>query len=68
MEDKMLLVNMAQCLNCKDVLISKDLHDLQTCSCGNLTIDGGTYSFKRSVKKRHSFKELSIYLPDSTMD
>lgn len=33
--------NRAQCLVCGDVLESKHVHDFVSCTCGNLSIDGG---------------------------
>lgn len=37
-----LLRNKMQCLKCGDILESKGLHHFVSCSCGNLSIDGGT--------------------------
>lgn len=31
----------AKCLVCGDVIESKHRHDFVTCSCGNLSLDGG---------------------------
>lgn len=33
--------NRAICLICGDVIESKFVHDFATCSCGNLSVDGG---------------------------
>lgn len=30
-----------RCLNCNDIIESKDLHDCVSCKCGACSIDGG---------------------------
>lgn len=42
--------NRAKCLVCGDVIESKHRHDFVTCSCGNLSVDGGKDYLKRSYK------------------
>lgn len=42
--------NRAKCLVCGDVIESKYRHDYVTCSCGNLSVDGGKDYLKRSYK------------------
>lgn len=39
--------NSAQCLNCMEVIRSKNRHDYVTCSCGNVSVDGGSWYIKR---------------------
>lgn len=46
----MILRNRARCLKCGDVIESKSVHDFVTCSCGNLSVDGGKYYLKRCFK------------------
>ena len=55
-------VNKAQCLICGDVITSEYTHHLATCSCGNLSVDGGHSYLKRTYKYRNKWKELSEYL------
>ena len=43
--------NRAACPECEDVLESTHRHDLKTCSCGNLSIDGGLAYAKRMWSK-----------------
>lgn len=63
-DTKYIVVNMAQCLKCKDVIQSNSVHDYVTCSCGNLSIDGGQDYLRRAFKhSRSSWKELSIFKP-----
>jgi len=35
-------MNKAKCLTCGDILVSKHLHDHAMCSCGNVSVCGGT--------------------------
>lgn len=41
--------NAAGCLLCGDVIESETVHDFKSCSCGNLSVDGGLEYSKRSV-------------------
>ena len=40
--------NMAKCLDCNDVIESHYRHDFVSCSCGNISVDGGKDYTKRS--------------------
>ncbi len=54
--------NSATCLICNDTIRSKNRHDFQTCKCGKLSIDGGSWYPKRSFKKEHSWKDnIELY-------
>jgi hypothetical protein len=54
------VTNEARCLSCKDVIQSLHRHDYNSCSCGNLTVDGGHDYLKRSFRDgRDSWEELS---------
>ena len=60
-KEKKIIHNCARCLKCGDVLESKFLHDIRTCSCGNLTVDGGTQYIRRCFTAgSDSYEELSI--------
>lgn len=52
--------NRAKCLICNDIIESKHVHDYVTCSCGNVSVDGGREYDKRSFKelKYPSFVDL----------
>lgn len=52
--------NRAQCLVCGDIIESTHIHDYVTCSCGNLSVDGGGVYLKRSVKDMSKYKDLSV--------
>lgn len=60
-----LKANKAKCLICGDVIESKTIHDFVTCTCGNLSVDGGKEYCKRSVMEIEKYEELSEY---STVD
>lgn len=42
--------NRAGCQECGDVIESTDRHDYKTCSCGNISVDGGGDYFRRLWK------------------
>lgn len=55
-----ILHNRAKCLACGDILESTSVHDFVTCSCGNLSVDGGHDYLKRSVKDQSKYQDLSV--------
>lgn len=58
--------NAVQCLKCADIIESKHRHDYVTCSCGNVSVDGGKDYLKRSFKTVDSWIDLSIYEEEPT--
>ena len=54
------IINKAQCLKCKDIIESKHVHDYKTCSCGNLSVDGGLEYCKRNCQDFLAYKEMSV--------
>lgn len=59
-------INAAECLECGDILRSRNRHDFVTCSCGALSVDGGSWYCKRSFEEGAKWKDRSqdfIYLP-----
>lgn len=56
--------NKAKCLICGEVIESKHVHDYVTCSCGNLSVDGGSWYCKR-IYETGTWEELSIFYTDS---
>lgn len=62
---KKLLVNKAMCNVCNDVLYSKHRHDFVTCTCGNLSVDGGEEYIRRVYNDKNFITELSLYDDDS---
>lgn len=53
-----LILNRAKCLNCRDIIISYFRHDFNTCSCGQVSVDGGLDYAKRSGT---DYQEMSIW-------
>jgi len=57
---QILLLNQAQCNNCFDIITSRSTHDYVSCSCGDLSVDGGTSYTKRNFGDK-GYSELSVY-------
>ena len=52
--------NAARCKNCGDIIESTYTHDFVTCSCGNLSVDGGHDYLRRNIRDgEDSYEELS---------
>ena len=60
----MILQNEAKCLKCGDQIFSAHRHDCKTCSCGNLSVDGGMDYIRRAIADKSKVKDLSLELPD----
>ena len=43
-----IIKNQARCLVCGDIIESEYTHHNNTCSCGNLSVDGGRDYIRRS--------------------
>lgn len=54
-----IIKNRGQCKRCSDIIESLSDHDFQTCSCGNLAVDGGLTHLSRTCRERDGFIELS---------
>ena len=58
-------INRVRCKFCKDVIESKHYHDFVTCSCGNVSVDGGREYIRRLFpagrKMEDCIEELSEY-------
>lgn len=39
--------NAARCRKCKEIVSSVNLHDFETCSCGAISVDGGSWYCRR---------------------
>jgi hypothetical protein len=62
MEKRRIIKNQAQCLRCADIIESKSVHNYVTCSCGNLSVDGGECYLKRNFKEgMDSWIDCSVY-------
>ena len=51
-------VKAIRCLICQDVVFSRATHDYRTCSCGNVSIDGG-FNYTRISFKNEDYYELT---------
>lgn len=67
--------NRAKCKLCGDILESFHQHDYVTCSCDEISIDGGQYMFKCGAKDFRNFlrvddngKEIEVTLKDKDAD
>ena len=57
-----LLANPARCRGCGETVTSTHTHDLVSCRCGNLYVDGGLeYTRRGTTVDGPGFDELSIY-------
>ena len=59
-----IIKNAAKCLKCGDIIESKHRHDYVTCSCGNVSVDGGTDYLRRSFKEMDTWIDTSIWEED----
>jgi hypothetical protein len=53
--------NKAQCLICNTIVESNHRHDYQTCECGNIAVDGGSWYGKGMCGKDNTFLDLTEY-------
>ena len=51
--------NRIRCRYCGDIIESHTTHDLKTCSCGSVSVDGGHDYLRRVFKRKEDFEELS---------
>ena len=59
-----IIENSAKCLKCGDKIVSKHRHDYVTCSCGNISVDGGLDYCRRSFKEMDTWIDTSIWEED----
>lgn len=60
-----IIENSAKCLKCGDKIVSKHRHDYVTCSCGNVSVDGGLDYCRRSFKDMETWIDTSIWEDDT---
>jgi hypothetical protein len=56
--------NAAKCLQCEEVVRSTNRHDFRSCSCGTLTVDGGSWYAKR-IGDPAKWEDMSIMFDDA---
>lgn len=55
-----IITNKAQCRLCGDIIESTHRHDIKSCSCGEITVDGGKDYIRRGwYTDRNNIIELS---------
>jgi len=59
-----IFINAATCKLCGDTVRSRNRHDFVTCSCGNLSVDGGSAYIRIMIKKENSYKLNVVYFSD----
>lgn len=67
MSDRKIIRNSVKCLICDEEIVSKHRHDFRRCSCGNISVDGGTAYVRRvgDIKGRgKTWVDTSIYEDD----
>lgn len=57
-----ILFNRARCRKCGTFLESKNEHDLQTCACGAISIDGGRKYIRQLAKDLNDIEDLTEYV------
>jgi hypothetical protein len=57
-------LNSAQCKQCKEIIRSRNQHHFVTCSCGAVSVDGGSWYRKRSLRDGAGFEDLSEMYDD----
>lgn len=67
MEDSIILSNQVFCLRCEDAPFSSNRHDMRSCKCGNVSVDGGTAYLRRMFGTKE-WKDISIEWPRKKYD
>jgi hypothetical protein len=49
-----------KCLNCGQTIESRRLHEMVTCSCGDISVDGGRDYFKLSTMDGARWEEVAL--------
>ena len=62
----MIIRNAARCRLCGDEIESRHRHDMVTCKCGSVSVDGGTAYLRRSFDSIRNFEDLSVVVPDDS--
>lgn len=55
-----LIRNRIRCVKCGDIIESKSVHDLKSCSCGAVFVDGGL-DYQRIGGNRENWENLAEY-------
>jgi len=58
-------MTLLHCLLCNDIIFSRATHDMQTCTCGSHSIDGGFQYIRASFNNPKEFKMITLPVPDA---
>jgi len=53
-------LNRAKCKKCGDIITSDHRHDFKSCKCGAISVDGGSWYFRRCGESEN-IEEMSEY-------
>lgn len=67
MKDDIILSNQVLCLKCEDAPFSSSRHDMRSCTCGNVSVDGGT-AYLRRMFGSEEWRDISIEWPRTKYD
>lgn len=59
----MILSNQVKCNRCGDMPFSRHVHNMVSCRCGNVAVDGGM-NYLRRVFNTQDYEEMSIEIPN----
>jgi len=59
-EKKKIILNRIKCLHCDDIISSYHVHDYKECSCGKVSVDGGTEYLKRGFHEPTDYEDMSL--------
>lgn len=57
-------INAVICNLCNEEIRSRNRHDVVSCSCGNVSVDGGSWYAKRNYKTKDSYTDVIISFND----
>lgn len=59
---KKIIKNAIRCKKCGDIIESKNVHDLVSCKCGKVAVDGGKQYIRRMFESTpEDYEELSEF-------
>ena len=58
-------INAARCRSCGEEVRSRNRHDFRSCSCGDVTVDGGSFYCKRLYRNGARFTNHIVSFNDA---
>lgn len=58
MMKEIIIINRVKCNKCGSIITSRSVHDYKTCSCGNVSVDGGLDYLRRNYES-NDYTELN---------